>query len=283
MIASIRHPLEQDASRLARLLHFTPWVHRHLGWRDALDYIQNEAFWLLEAPGGEIRAALCAPLEENQIAWLRLFGDFSDDLLDEDWQMLWQLAETYFNDHRPATVAALVLQDWMQDLLKQSGFRVDEHIINLDLSLKEPLPFFSHGEDLVLRPMQQSDLPAIAAVDAAAFVSLWQNSLSDLKKAYAKSSWAILAEIEEQPVGYLIAIQSFHGVHIARLAVHPAAQGRGVGRALCLDLLQAAWQRGWQHITVNTQESNQRALNLYQSLGFLPERERYPVFIRKFV
>jgi ribosomal-protein-alanine N-acetyltransferase len=170
----------------------------------------------------------------------------------------------------------------MQDLLQRNGFQVGEYIINLDLWLKEPPPALPHADELVLRPMQQSDLPTVAAVDAAAFVPLWQNPIGDLEKAYARSAWAILAEIEEQPVGYLLAIQSFQGVHIARLAVHPAAQRRGVGRALCLDLLGASWQRGWQHITVNTQESNQNALNLYRSLGFLPDKERYPVFVRQF-
>ncbi len=56
--------------------------------------------------------------------------------------------------------------------------------------------------------------------------------------------------------------------YVQRLAVHPDAQGRGLGRALVVDGLW--WLRRWRvrEALVNTQEGNSRAVTLYERLGF---------------
>ena len=57
------------------------------------------------------------------------------------------------------------------------------------------------------------------------------------------------------------------------VAVHPTAQGRGIGRRLFEMLLQVVRleQPDITRIELITQESNQRALRLYESLGFRRE------------
>ncbi len=280
LIAPIRHPVEQeDLRRLARRLHFTPWVHRHLGWRDALDFIHDEAFWLLDDPQGELAAALCVPVEENGIAWLQLFAGFTSEEPGAYWHILWNRAQHYLQQFAPVTVGALVLQDWMQNLLVESGFHLQEHIVNLALTLREAPEPPPRPDTWTFRPLQPGDLAAVAAVDAAAFSPLWQNPLSDLQKAYQRAIWAEVAERDGQIQGYLIAIRSLMGIHISRLAVAPQAQGGGIGRALCAGLLHSAWKRGWRQISVNTQESNLAALRLYHRLGFREEAESLPVYV----
>ena len=61
------------------------------------------------------------------------------------------------------------------------------------------------------------------------------------------------------------------------LAVAPGAQGAGLGAALLLDGL--VWLRRWRvrEALVNTQTGNDRAIALYERLGF----ERVPVFCVK--
>ena len=58
-----------------------------------------------------------------------------------------------------------------------------------------------------------------------------------------------------------------------RLAVVPAAAGRGWGRALVLDGLQWMRAHGCSDALVNTHVGNVRALALYDRLGFqrMPE------------
>ena len=63
--------------------------------------------------------------------------------------------------------------------------------------------------------------------------------------------------------------------HIEVLAVDPAAQGRGVARAL----MQAAedWGRkmGLARISLNVWAQNERARGLYEHLGYKPETMHY--------
>jgi ribosomal protein S18 acetylase RimI-like enzyme len=88
-----------------------------------------------------------------------------------------------------------------------------------------------------------------------------------------------VAERDSAIIGYQLSTLYFDGGHLARLAVHPSAQGGGVGAALLHDLIQRFMRRGVGSITVNTQASNTRSQRLYQRFGF--ERNGYdlPVWI----
>jgi ribosomal-protein-alanine N-acetyltransferase len=79
-------------------------------------------------------------------------------------------------------------------------------------------------------------------------------------------------------IGYQLSTRNSLGVHLARLAVRPAVQGKGVGYALVADLIQQVRRRGISHLTVNTQSDNATSLALYQRMGFRETGERYPVY-----
>lgn len=65
--------------------------------------------------------------------------------------------------------------------------------------------------------------------------------------------------------------------HITLLGILPAHQRQGLGRWLLLNLLEDAWERGMSRATLEVRISNQRAIDLYESLGFaaLGTRKRY--------
>jgi ribosomal protein S18 acetylase RimI-like enzyme len=70
---------------------------------------------------------------------------------------------------------------------------------------------------------------------------------------------------------YLRANQKGGGAHVANCGylVAAAAEGRGVGRAMCQDSLQRAKARGFRAIQFNfVVSSNERAVRLWQSCGF---------------
>jgi ribosomal protein S18 acetylase RimI-like enzyme len=56
--------------------------------------------------------------------------------------------------------------------------------------------------------------------------------------------------------------------YVQRLAVHPDAQGSGLGLALLCDGLRWMRLRGARSAFVNTQDENVRALQLYERAGF---------------
>ncbi len=56
------------------------------------------------------------------------------------------------------------------------------------------------------------------------------------------------------------------------IAIDPAAQGRGVGRALFVEFMQRLRERGdVDRLELIARESNQRAIEFYESLGFRQE------------
>ncbi len=272
----VRPALLTDQRQVANLMHFSLHIHRHLDWRNPLDWIGSPPFYVLENQG-QLSAALACPPDPPLIAWVRLFVNSGGVSLEESWQALWGAARADLASKGRFTAAAIVLQEWYHDLLLTSGFATCQSIVMLErdgqLTVGSSLP-----AGFSIRPMRQNDLPAVAAVDAAAFDPLWQNSLPALERAYPQVVLAAVAEAEERVIGYQLSTRNPLGAHLARLAVRPEMQGRGVGYALVADLIRQAGRHGITHLTVNTQSDNAASLVLYKRVGFRETGERYPVY-----
>ncbi len=84
----------------------------------------------------------------------------------------------------------------------------------------------------------------------------------------------LVARIEERIVGTVSLApvpmpNQPHRADVAKLLVHPDARGRGVGRALMLDLERRAREMGRTLLTLDT-ETDSPAEGLYRSLGYVP-------------
>jgi ribosomal protein S18 acetylase RimI-like enzyme len=126
--------------------------------------------------------------------------------------------------------------------------------------------------------MKSDDLPMVADLDAAAFGPFWANSLDALQRACAQSIHATVAEDDAGIIGYQISTGNPFGAHLARLAVRPEAQGRGVGSALIDGLIRHLGVRSTFSLSVNTQSNNVASLALYKKWGFAQTGEYFPVF-----
>jgi ribosomal protein S18 acetylase RimI-like enzyme len=81
---------------------------------------------------------------------------------------------------------------------------------------------------------------------------------------------AILMAVEgDEPVGTGALIRTGpHEFELAKMAVTPRAQGRGVGRAVCAALVALARTLGAHRIELLSHRSLAPAISLYRSLGF---------------
>jgi ribosomal-protein-alanine N-acetyltransferase len=272
----VRPAILPDQRQIANLMHFSPTIHRHLDWRYPLDWIGSPPFFVLENQG-QIISALACPPDPPSMAWVRLFVNSGKLPLDESWRTLWNVARLDLALKQGFTVAAIVLQDWYRSLLIASGFFNRQSIVMLERDAQVSLDI-SLPAGFLIRGMLQFDLPAVADVDAVAFEPLWQNSLPSLERAYPQAVLATVAEADGQILGYQLSTRNPLGAHLARLAVRPEMQGRGLGRALIADLIQQAERHGMYHLTVNTQSDNLSSLALYKKIGFSETGERYPVY-----
>lgn len=273
----VRSAALSDRGRAEELLRSSRWRHQHLDWEYALDLMDRDPF-LLATSGGALRGCLACPEEPPGIAWIRLFAAHTASSLAEVWEALWPRALGKLRPPGP-TFAALTQQAWMKDLLQQSGFRETHSVLFMEWQGGTPPALLPEG--IRFRPLQMSDLDDVWAIDSQAFAPLWQHSRRALDAALAQSSLATAAlSSESKMVGYVLSTFSALGGHVARLAVLPSHQHRGLGRALMVDTLRELHERGIQTASVNTQSDNSRARELYRGLGFRETGQLYPVFER---
>ncbi len=278
MVTRLRRARPDDQTRLDNLIRLGAHLHRHLDWRSPLDWLGAPEYWALERDQ-DLSAALACPPDPEKIAWLRLFVHDQRSGLQESWRSLWQAARQELS--APVTAAAIALEPWLRELLLDAQFSHSEDVILLEYENSAPHQP-SAPPEILLRPMRFQDLPAVAALDAAAFTPLWRNSLASLQHAFRLLGIASVALRGEEIIGYQMSTRSVARAHLARLAVSPAMQHSGVGAALVRDLFFKAQRIGLDQITVNTQASNANSLALYQKLGFQRTGESYPVYTCQF-
>ncbi len=273
---SVRSATEHDRQQLANIIHFESRVHRHLDWRAPLDWVGHEPFLIAER-NGNIAAVFACPPDPVEVAWIRLFAVVSSYSPLDAWQALWPTAHDLLIQQKGISVAAIPLQQWFQGLLDKSDFYQSHNVVLLSWQRGSPIPGL-RSMPFRIRPMTFDDLSMVEKIDAAAFGPIWRNSYDSVELSFRQSALATIAEDDEGIKGYQISTASPMGGHLARLAVFPETQSRGIGYALVRDALDQFERRGALRVTVNTQEENLISLSLYAKLGFRMTGEKYPVY-----
>jgi ribosomal protein S18 acetylase RimI-like enzyme len=123
-------------------------------------------------------------------------------------------------------------------------------------------------------------MAAVAELDDQAFAPIWRLDKQTLMTLFLVGR-VRLAEQGDRIVGYAaLSIPGGSDAQLARLAVHPAAQGMGVGRLLLADAIDYARRSQSEGLLLNTQTSNSRSLALYRAFGFRPTGRVTPVLAR---
>ncbi len=282
----VRSVTIDDWLPLAYLTQNESYIHRHLDWRSLQDWIGYEPFLILENPqipinsNGRYLALLACPPDPTAIAWIRVFS-YNPAIISPDfaWAKLWEKALTLLSsDSNLHCAAAVVMQSWFADVLKNSHFQCTHRVVSLKYRHKEAEAAPVKPSEKYIRPMLKKDLPAVAQLDKQAFPLLWHYTLPTLQLAYQYSAIATVWEENRQIIGYQISSVGDEGGHLSRLAVHPNSQGKGIGKKLVQDLILRFAKRKIFTVTVNTQDNNQASLAIYHRLGFIETAETYPVF-----
>ena len=174
-----------------------------------------------------------------------------------------------------------------------------DRILTAALHRDDLFPYVHHGfepvEELVVLAHDLIEVPVAPAyrlrsfrlryrnevleVDQRSFEEFWQLDSGGLDEAFGATPRARGRLIRDAGgvVAYSVVGLAGAEAFIQRLAVDPAHQGVGLGRALTADALGWAKIRSARVAFVNTQATNTAALGLYERLGF--ERRRAPLTV----
>ncbi len=136
---------------------------------------------------------------------------------------------------------------------------------------------------LLIRPMTADDLDGVLLLEETSFSDPWNralyehelndNRLSRYRVVVPSSTASGLPDVIAQGGWMLFGEEA----HILTIAVRPEFRGQGIGRWLLLHLLAEARGEGCDSVVLEVRPSNEAALRLYETLGFvmISRRKRY--------
>lgn len=165
--------------------------------------------------------------------------------------------------YRRVVTPALPRFEWRPYL--DVGFTVREHLHLLAHDLLDvpgpPVPRVRH------RRASRRDRDRVLRIDHTAFDEFWRLDEAGLEEA-VRATPSVRFRITLDGAAYSLIGRAGERGYVQRLAVDPAAEGAGLGSTLVIDGLRWLKRRRVRQALVNTQVDNQRAVELYERLGF---------------
>ena len=128
-----------------------------------------------------------------------------------------------------------------------------------------------------IRPMGESDLDAVAAMEAATYPDPWPRQALAYEALHNPVCSAFVMEEEGAVAGYAFLWVIFEQAHLINIAVGQAFRRKGLGEALLAHVLRYAEARGADDVHLEVRETNEAAVALYRKYGFtvLGRQDKY--------
>jgi GNAT superfamily N-acetyltransferase len=264
---TVIHYQRRDRRAVRDLLEQPNHLHCQLDWAEIGDWLEqsNARAWTIWQ-GTRLVGLIGFGETLSEVCWLRVLLFRMEVDMGGLLQHSWSLIQPQLIASGASQVAVLIGDEFWMVYLRTLGFQPLDEVVTLRrASMDLPSPLQSPVQ---VRGFMSPDMQSIFAIDQAAFLPPWQMSLFDLRQAERMCASAMVAVHEGKVVGFQFSTFYFDGAHLARLAVHPDLQGRGVGHALMTDLILRMSKRSVYVMTVNTQLTNLQSQRLYERFRF---------------
>ena len=119
---------------------------------------------------------------------------------------------------------------------------------------------------LLLRPMNETDIAAVVALEAAAYQFPWSEGI--FRDCLRVGYLCRVVEVGAAVAGYGIMSMGAGEAHILNLCVRADLRSRGIGRQVLDYLLERARGAGMLDAFLEVRPTNVAAIRLYQAAGF---------------
>ena len=128
--------------------------------------------------------------------------------------------------------------------------------------------------EIEIRRMTIDDLDAVTAIEEATFAIPWSRESFRQELERNMAARYLVAVKDGRVVGYAGAWIILDESHITNIAIEESERGQGIGRKLTEALMQYISNLGAAYATLEVRVSNERAQQLYKSLGFVSVGKR---------
>jgi [ribosomal protein S18]-alanine N-acetyltransferase len=283
-------PLDgSDLSGVQRILETSEYTYYHFGFEElpglldrlpAMGAFADSNLVRPYLPKADLKAFLLVNWLVPPSAWLGGFGvpwgegKDSDRYLDLLLPKVEELAATagartlYYSGHD-------LDSDWLRAPLESRSFRLRGVLLSYD---KDDFTIPDQGNtEVTIRPFAPPDVAGTVAIENLAFQQLWRHDADSFLQVRQTYPYFVVAEDEEGIVGYQYNTVDADIGYLVRIAVHPRAQGQGIGTRLIAEAVRYFATHRVHRIVLNAEETNRRAQSLYLRFGF------HPVCTRGFV
>lgn len=120
----------------------------------------------------------------------------------------------------------------------------------------------------IIRAMSENDLEVVLHIEENSSLNPWTRKIfaDCLKVSYG--CW-VLENTDKQILGFVVFIMTKHECHLLNIAVDPSHRHCGYGRFLLAHMIELSRKLALERVLLEVRQSNEIAINLYQSLGFM--------------
>lgn len=121
------------------------------------------------------------------------------------------------------------------------------------------------------RPAVEEDIPQIVEIERESMRPPW--SAEAFRAEFGKRTtrfWVVTDnETDEKVLAYIVFSLPAEQAHIQTFAVRPDMRGKGIAKYLLRQVIAFAMREEAESIVLEVRKSNQAAVQLYQSMGFI--------------
>jgi len=261
-----------DAERVLPFLRRSSWTTLESSLVEVEKHLGAWPAWMA-AQGGELSAFLLLDVLRAPVVQIHTVTCRDKRAVDHDLPELLQAASLYAEQH--AALPPLYMGDstWLRQPLARAGYHTLGDVLFYE---KEGTDVPAAGNQAVeVRLADTTDIPALVALDSAAFAPIWRNNAAFFRHALCTFPLLYTACLGSVVAGYVLCDVRYEQGQLARLAVHPGWQRQGIGTRLLAEAMRFFAEAGVSSITLNTQEDNHRAQRLYRWFGFQRTGDRF--------